>query len=400
MHVRDLAAFAGLANLQGRAHEQKGARREAALLFGIAAECDPRRVDAALAQARLLRGFGEWREAAATLTGFAERHPSGGDAALADVFEQVGRLRAGPLEDLAGAVLSYRRAIELAPERVEARAALAELLSQRPGDWDEALEQHRIVLAKRPTHAGCLRGALRIARGRGDAAQVATGVAIQRALGIASAYETEADAAGAAPLVTREPTCADPRAEMLRLLAVEASRELADALGGSGLTPENGSSDPVLAFRSRMLAVQGELSAPALLAKSTREVREVMQLLVQLLLEPGHVNGDGGLVNALSSSLGRRRRKKLRRMFSEDAAPNDFANVDFEAWRIELRALAAAEALRRDRTSLRTALAALVAEAEPSLDLAAESHLAPMIEAEPAARAFLQRVVDDWLARL
>jgi hypothetical protein len=125
-----------------------------------------------------------------------------------------------------------------------------------------------------------------------------------------------------------------------------------------------------------------------------------MQLLVQLLLDPAHVNGDGGLVNALSSSLGRRRRKKLRRVLSEDATPADFAGVDFEAWRVELRALAAAEALRRDRTPLRTALAALVAEAEPSVDLASESHLAPLIEAEPAARAFLQRVVDDWLARL
>ena len=133
------------------------------------------RVEAALAQARLLRGFGEWREAAAALAAFAERHPSRDDAALADVYEQLGRLRAGPLEDLAGAVLSYRRAIELAPERVEARAALAELLSHRPGDWDEALEQHRIVLAKRPTHAGCLRVALRIARGRGEPAQVAHG---------------------------------------------------------------------------------------------------------------------------------------------------------------------------------------------------------------------------------
>ena len=130
---------------------------------------------------------------------------------------------------------------------------------------------------------------------------MATGVAIQRALGIASAYESEADAHGAAPLVTREPVCSDPRAETLRLIAVEAARELADALGGSAPAPENApSGDPVLAFRSRMLAVQGELSAPALLAKSTREVRDVMQLLVQLLLEPSHVNGDGGRVNALS----------------------------------------------------------------------------------------------------
>ena len=147
-HVGDATAFAALAHLQGRAFEQKGERREAALRFGIAAECDPRCAPAALAQARLLRGFGEWREAASALAAFAERHPIANDPALADVHEQLGRLLAGPLEDLEAAVLTYRRAIELAPERIEARAALAELLSHRPGDWDEALDHHRIVLGR------------------------------------------------------------------------------------------------------------------------------------------------------------------------------------------------------------------------------------------------------------
>lgn len=399
-HVLDPIAFAALANLQGRALEQKGDRREAALLFGIAAERDPRCAEAALAQARLLRGFGEWREAASALGAFADGHPSGDDAALADVYEQLGRLLAGPLEDLQSAVLSYRRAIELAPERIEARAALAELLSHRPGDWAEALEHQRIVLASRPTHAGCLRVALRIARGRGEPAQVAAGVAIQRALGIATGYESEADAAGAA-LVTGEPALLDPRFETLRQLAAEAAVELADALGGSAPAPADPpDGDPVVAFRSRMLAVQAELSAAALLTQSTRDVREVMQLLVQLALEPAHVSGHGNLVNALSASLGRRRRKKLRRILGEDATPSDFAGVDFEAWRIELRALAAAEAIRRDGAPLRTALVALIAETEAAGDLSGEAPLGPQIEAEPAARALLQRLVDDWLARL
>ncbi len=399
-HVGDPIAFASLAHLQGRALEQKGERREAALRFGIAAECDPRCAQAALAQARLLRGFGEWREAASALAAFAERHPTGHDAALADVHEQLGRLLAGPLEDLEGAVLSYRRAIELAPERIEARAALAELLSQRPGDWDEALEQHRIVLASRPTHAGCLRVALRIARGRGHAAPVAAGVAISRALGIATGYESEADAAGAA-LVTREPALADARFETLRRLAVEAADELAEALGASAPAPEPAAGgDPVVAFRSRMLAVQAELSAAALLPQSARDVREVMQLLVQLVLEPEHVSGHGNLVNALSASLGRRRRKKLRRLLGEDVSASHFAGVDFDAWRTELRALAAAEAIRRDAVPLRTALVALIAETDATIDLGGEAPLAPHIEAEPAARTLLQRVVDDWLGRL
>src|SRR5262249_44910332 len=81
----------------------------------------------------------------------------------------------------------------------------------------------------------------------------------------------------------------------------------------------------------------------------------------------------------------------------ENAAASDFAGVDFEAWRVEVRALAAAEAIRRDGAPLRTALAALVGEAANGL--AGEAQLAPHIEADSAARALLQRVVDDWLGR-
>jgi tetratricopeptide (TPR) repeat protein len=399
-HVGDPTAFAALAYLQGRALEQKGERREAALCFGIAAECDPRCAPAALAQARLLRGFGEWREAASALASFAERHPTGRNPALADVHEQLGRLLAGPLEDLESAVLTYRRAIDLAPERIEARAALAELLSQRPGDWDEALEHHRLVLGARPSHAGSLRVVLRIARGRGDPAPIAAGVAITRALGIATGYESEADAAGAT-LITHEPTLADARFELLRGLAIEAAAELAEALGGGSSVSEPASGDdPVVAFRSRVLAVQAELSAAALLTRSARDVREVMQLLVSLVLDPDHVSGDGTLVNALSASLGRRRRKKLRKILGEDASTSDLAGVDFDVWCVELRALAAAEVIRRDSTPLRTALTALIAESESAPDPGNDVPLAPHIEAEPAARALLRRIVDDWLARL
>jgi tetratricopeptide (TPR) repeat protein len=399
-YIPEPTAFAALAHLQGRALEQKGERREAALRFGIAAECDPRCAPAALAQARLLRGFGEWREAASALSAFAERHPTGTDPALADVHEQLGRLLAGPLEDLEAAVLTYRRAIELAPERIEARAALAELLSQRPGDWSEALDHHRLVLAVRPTHAGSLRVALRIARGRGEPAAIAAGAAITRALGIATGYESEADAAGAA-LVTGEPVLADARSELLRRLAVEAADELAAALGGASSAPETAANgDPVVAFRSRVLAVQAELSAAALLTRSARDVREVMELLVSLVLEPEHVSGDGNLVNALSSSLGRRRRKKLRKVLGEDVSSIDLAGVDFDAWCVELRALAAAEAIRRDQTPLRTAFTALIAESEAAPDAGDDVPLGPHIEADPVARALMHRIVDDWLGRL
>jgi tetratricopeptide (TPR) repeat protein len=109
------------ARAEGRA-PRGGAR------VGIAAECDRRCADAALAQARLLRGFGEWRE---RRIGAALVHGAPPERARTrrsrTCTSSSGRLLAGPLEDLEGAVLTYRRAIELAPERIEARAALAEL---------------------------------------------------------------------------------------------------------------------------------------------------------------------------------------------------------------------------------------------------------------------------------
>ena len=201
--------------------------------------------------------------------------------------------------------------------------------------------------------------------------------------------------------MTREPALADARGEMLRQLAIEAAGELAEALGGGSPAPEPAAGgDPVVAFRSRMLAVQAELSAAALLTRSARDVRDVMQLLVSLVLEPEHVSGDGALVNALSSSLGRRRRKKLRKILGEQTSADDLAGVDFEAWCVELRALAAAEALRRDATPLRTALTALIAESDAAPDAGSDVPLAPHIEAEPAAHALLRRIVGDWLARL
>jgi tetratricopeptide (TPR) repeat protein len=198
LHIEEDAHLGALALLQGRAYEQRGSRPQAAESFGVAAEADPTCVDAVLAQARLLRGFGEWRAAAEALTRFVERYPNGEREELAEVHAQLGRLLAGPLEEVGGAAESYRRAVALAPEQLEPRAALAELLSHRRDDWGEALEHQRLLLDADPTNSAALRVALRIARGRADAAVVASGVGILRALGIASAYETE-DAPDAPP---------------------------------------------------------------------------------------------------------------------------------------------------------------------------------------------------------
>ena len=72
------ADLAAIALLQARAHEERGARPEAAEVYGIAAEVDPRCSEAALAQARLLRGFGDWRAAAEALRASCAPSAAGG----------------------------------------------------------------------------------------------------------------------------------------------------------------------------------------------------------------------------------------------------------------------------------------------------------------------------------
>src|SRR5262249_60708034 len=87
---------------------------------------------AALARARLLGGGGDWRGAAEALRAFVAAHPGDDPAGLAQALHQQGRLLAGPLEDVEGAIAAYERAIELDPETTELRPALASLLSYRP----------------------------------------------------------------------------------------------------------------------------------------------------------------------------------------------------------------------------------------------------------------------------
>ena len=156
------------------------------------------------------------------------------------MFDQLGRLRAGPLEDLDGAIQAYRQALALEPERAATRAALAQLLSHRPPDWPEALAQHRAALEADPTLAASLRAVLRIAEGSGQAEAAAHGRAILRALGAVSAAESRAPAALARPLAASG-KLDDPLAETLRQLAQQAAAEIAEALDSSpglrGLAP-------------------------------------------------------------------------------------------------------------------------------------------------------------------
>ena len=402
LYIEDDADLGLLALLQGRAYERRGSRPQAAESFGVAAEADPTCIDAVLAQARLLRGSGEWRAAAEALRRFVERVPDASRPELAEVHAQLGRLLAGPLEEVDGAVESYRRAVALAPAQLEPRAALAELLSHRRGDWDEALEHQRLLLDADPTNGTALRIALRIARGRADGTAVATGIQILRALGIASAYETEEPTAPPAERPHRAEACLDDaRFERLRRVAREAAREIAVALDTPGEPAPPVPDDPEAAFRARVVKAEGRLTAHALLPLPTRELAELLTLLATLILDPEHVRGDGHLINALSGALSRRRRKRLSRILTPDSV-DEIRALDFAAWRGEVRALAAWEVYRESASELRTALVALIRERPdaPDADLRQGADLTALVRGNRTARAFLRRVVRDWIAQI
>jgi hypothetical protein len=150
-----------------------------------------------------------------------------------------------------------------------------------------------------------------------------------------------------------------------------------------------------------MLRCEGRLAAPALVPLATREVAEVLDLVVCLTVDPDTVRGDGRLVNALSSSLGRRLRRRLRKLIG-NASVESLRELDFEAWRVELRAIAAGLAIDDTGCSLRTALLSLAREEAEDLDaeLREQANLAPRVAASPVALALLRCLVATWLGRI
>jgi len=389
---------ARLLELRGVAHEARGERREAATAYGEAAARDARAVEAALAAARLLRGLGEWRAAADRLQEFAARQPAaeGADrASLARVLMQLARLRAGPLEDVRGAVDAYERALVAQPHAREAHEALAELLTHVPARWDEARRRHRELLEIAPTRVSSIRALGRIARGRGAEDVAANGLAVLRALGAASAEERDLAPERLRLSVAGAASLEHVSFERLRLAFREVAAELGEALGTAATTA--GGDAPRARFRELALRAEADLSAPCLVPLGAEGVREVALVLSGLVHERDAVAGDGGLVNRLSSAIGWRARRRLAKRLGA-LAPEEIADLDFGTWHEELRALAHASALDASGGELRGALVALLEDARraaaPRLDENAD--LCALIDSTPAAAALLRRVVLTW----
>jgi hypothetical protein len=303
------------------------------------------------------------------------------------VSYQLGRLRAGPLEDVPGAIDAYRRALEWHPPLAEARLALADLLGHCAEHRAEALALHRTILAESPCRAISLRTVVRLAGARSPAAEAA-GLTVLRALGAASPDERARASAVVTPHA--EPSLADPLFETARELVRAAAAEIGQALLAASGGFEPASEDPVGRFRARVAACEAELSAPGLASLAHEELARLVAAVARLAVEGDPATGVG---SALATALGRRTRRRLERVLQDrGATPRAIESIDFAAWRAELRALAAAEALRRTGETLRTALLALLAD-EPGRCPAPEADLSPLVERCPEAQALVRRIV-------
>jgi tetratricopeptide (TPR) repeat protein len=401
--IEEVPERSGVALIHARALERRGDHREAAASYREAARIDRTCDEGALAGARLLRSLGEWREAADVLTSFVDAHPDGISLRTAPALYGLGRLLAGPLEDVEGAIDVYRRAIAADPDLRDARIALAELLAHREEFWKEAIERHGELLREEPVRLASIRAVLRISQGRGSEAGVAAGLAVLRALGAATPEERIQAPARPALSLVNEASMSDPVWEAARRIAREAAQEIGVALGaGNGPeTRESASLDPVASFRAAVTAAEGELSAPALVPLPAAELGSAIALVAQLALEASCVNADGDLANALSSSLGRRARRRVRKALGE-VEPESIASIDFEAWRGDLRGLASALALESGKVDLRTALTAWLqpGDGDDTEAIPAEADVSQLVAASPEASALLRSVISAWVDAL
>ncbi|MCP5058836.1 MAG: hypothetical protein GY937_19215 [bacterium] len=390
---------ARLALIRGRALETRGDNRAAAESFGTAAGWDPACAEGALSAARLLRSLGEWRKSADVLRSFIDAAPEDAAGEVAPALLQLGRLLAGPLEDVDGAIDVYERALAADPSLIDAEEALADLLVHRPDHWNDAVPRHLALLERDPVRLASLRGLLRIARGREQEKATAIGLALLRALGCATPEE-RVEAPARMPSSPDGAFLQNPTFETLRQLAIEAADEIGEALGvgaaGDGPPPTPGA-DPVTRLRSALIEAEGELSAPALVPLSNQETGQALGLAAALILEVESVQGDGHLVNELSRTLGRRTRRRLRKSLGQ-LTPEALAEMDWNAWRMQLRVEAAGVALERVDGELRSAFLAWLEteDGAASETLPPESDLRDRVTAEPHAELFLRHLIDIW----
>ena len=373
--VDSASVRAALDTIRGRVLEGRGAGDEALAAFRRAAGSDPEAREAARSAARLLRARGEWLDAVELLRRSAER--PGPEEVRADLFLELSRLLAGPLEDVGGAVEACRRARELAPERAEIGEAYAALLALLPERHEQAFRELAGVLERDPTRVEALRRLVRLARASGDSEGAARGLALLRALGATSPREHDEAPAGFDLALAGDPALSEPTGEALRRAFLAAAPAL--SLAAPAASPIEG--DPALgpivrAWRGAEaeLAGAGVLSlGPEALAATARG------------LAGGDVAGKPG-------------RQVARALRGADGLA--LARFDFAGWRRALRGQALAMAVDACAGDLRAGLASAIVETDPSRAVAADVDLCPWLAGSPEAASLWGRAVRVWLASL
>ncbi|MFB3118206.1 MAG: hypothetical protein ACE1ZP_05515, partial [Myxococcota bacterium] len=97
----------------------------------------------------------------------------------------------------------------------------------------------------------------------------------------------------------------------------------------------------------------------------------------------------------------RRLRHRLRRHL-KDESMDEIDQIDFEDWRGEVRALAAAMAVDETGIDLRTALIALARDASEhrAEEISECADLTAWVAERPAANALLRQAIRSWLHQL
>lgn len=396
-HVQGDAARARIALVRARLLDTRGHARQAAEAYGEVTRRDPRSVEAALAEARLLRGMGDWNASAESISRFVREHPEPDSVELAQVHLEWGRLASGPLEDVAQAIRCYERALVLCPSLVEAREPLAALLAHVPDRWRDAVDGHRALLADQPTRGASLRSLLEISRRRDLDVATGLGLSILRALGSASPSEASQAPHELGATIGRGRRMAEPTWEVARCICVAAADEIAEALASAEPDePAPLSSSPGAHVEAALQRYQGELSVRGLERLDAETLGSLVFTVTALAADPGGNCNDGPYRHALDEGLGRWVRRKIRRTLG-DLAVRDIQSIDYEAWRGDLRVMAACVALDAREIDLRSALLALARDPEDEASWPADSaDLSSLVSASPAASALLGRAVDVW----
>jgi len=129
--VRDSRLRSALLSTRATLLEERGQTRAAAAAWATAAEERPEDPQPLACALHRLRGEGDWKTAARVAERIAARVPADCGDRRADVLVELGKLRAGPLEDMDGAIAAYRDALSAQPAREDVRETLEKLLLYR-----------------------------------------------------------------------------------------------------------------------------------------------------------------------------------------------------------------------------------------------------------------------------